>query len=175
MLAWIDLETTGLNPGRDHVLEVACIVTDDELNEIARFQSVVYYGGSPDEHHEVVQKMHTENGLWSECASSTAPTIWEVDGQLAAFLQQHAAGAQLAGSTISFDRAFMQVDLKRAHSVLHYRNVDVTTLNELARRFWPEAYASRPNNDTKGHRAMTDVEESLRVCKHYIKALGGKL
>lgn len=171
MLAWIDLETTGLNPARDVVLEVACIVTDDQLNEVARFQRVLW---TPLEYQHLtpfIQEMHTANGLWAEVKGPESHERWAVENELVTFLEHFAQGAQLAGSTISFDREFLRHHFPRVLDVLHYRNLDVSTLNEVARRFWPELHGSRPNNPVKAHRAMDDLEESIRVARHYIDRL----
>lgn len=207
MLVWTDLETTGLDPKKCSVLEVACIVTDDKLEEVARFQRVIYYpdaeklahlrGDEPEDAiaalsdetgiHPRVVVMHAKNGLWDACAKSPH-TRDQVDEELAAFLKSTSAvvevyvddagekktrrnTAQLAGSTISFDRGFMASDLPKALAELHYRNVDVTTLNELARRFWPSIHKTRPVDSHASHRGMADIEESLAVCKHYLASL----
>lgn len=145
-LAWIDLETTGLDPDADWVLEVACIITDDQFNELARFHRVLYHDPA--------------------CIDSCDPSVVE---ELAEFLTPY-KGAQLAGSTISFDRSFLAEHFPLTHAKLHYRNVDVTALNELARRVWPELYEARPERK-EAHRAMSDIEESIAVAKYYIEHL----
>lgn len=208
MLVWTDLETTGLDPRSCSVLEVAVIVTDDKLAEIARFERVISYpdaeklahlkGDEPEDViaslaaemkiHPRVVVMHAKNGLWDACAKSPH-TRSQVDEELAVFLANTSVvdeeyidkttgekktwrnTAQLAGSTISFDRGFMASDLPKALAVLHYRNVDVTTLNELARRFWPEIHNTRPVDSHASHRGMADIEKSLAVCKHYLASL----
>lgn len=196
MLVWLDTETTGLDPTKHALLEVACIITDDKLQEVARFESVVGYPVGPDgkrvEFHETdefVRNMHTANGLWDDIrkafGSGDYLGVNEVDAKLAAFIRLHAVRVvtdekgrksverpQLAGSTISFDRAFMKAYLPRAEAELHYRNLDVSSLNEMARRCWPDVHKARPNNPNVAHRAMADVEESLRVARYYATALG---
>lgn len=219
MLVWIDLETTGLDPLKDCILEVGAVVTDDDFNEVAQYRNVTWYapardianvfagmrerGVQPDtaEYNteiqrlasetslsEYVLKMHDTNGLWRDCSQVWRPSIATVDHELCEFICKHAHSAvvegstttqvlpQLAGSTISFDRGFMRGRsstgaLNESLKALHYRNVDVSTLNELARRHWQALYASRPNNESKAHRGMADVEESIRVLKHYMKYL----
>lgn len=209
MLVWTDLETTGLDPDKCDTLEVAAIITDDKLNEVARFSSVIYWWGaeslsllevdSPESEFyaraasvnidPVVAKMHTKNGLWKECARADAPARDDVDARFARFLADYSLDiekytkdgetktrvvrAQLAGSTISFDRSFMASDLPLALAELHYRNVDVSTLNELGRRFWPTVYAARPKKGD-AHRGMADIEESLLVLRHYLANLEPK-
>ncbi|MGN6103517.1 MAG: oligoribonuclease [Kofleriaceae bacterium] len=210
MLLWIDLETTGLDASTDHVLEVAAIVTDDNLDEVARFHRVVYSPRAdkvchalatglvaPGMHHTVAQavvEMHAKTGLWAE--SRRGQALATVDSDLAEFIKNHATRVderpetdpvriragyatrqtrvppQLAGSTISFDRAFMATRLPTAERALHYRNVDVTSFNEVARRFWPAIHESRPRADDGAHRAMVDIELSIAQLKYYLAHIG---
>lgn len=190
MLAWIDLETTGLIATEHAILEMAVIVTDDQLQEVSRFHRVVYWSqakllthlgidSSEDQFtiaadlmkiDQVVIKLHAKSGLWAEVAASPH-ILTDVDGQLADFLAKISAGpdaqkAQIAGSSIWLDRSFMSVSLPQALRQLHYRCVDVTTLNELARRFWPRLYQGVPGK-REIHRAMPDIEDSLALCRYY--------
>lgn len=178
MLAFFDLETTGLDPRAPDaaVLEVACVLTDDALVEIARTDMVVAPPVDLDWSRldPVVQKMHEDSGLRALLAQIPPGVLQPaaVDGMLVEFLTAwKAQGAQLAGNTISFDRAWMAVHLPRAHAMLHYRNVDATTLNELARRFMPEIYAARPRGKAVAHRALADALESLATIRHYLPRL----
>lgn len=171
MLAWIDLETTGLDPQTEQVLEIACIITNDQFEEVARFERVICSARSFDSLSSVVQDMHAKSGLWTAVKAEGAISESVADAELAWFLHEHAPYAQLAGSTISFDREFMRHHLPAALQQLHYRNLDVSTLNETARRFWPDVYATRPNSAEKAHRAMADIEESLAVARHYTQKL----
>ncbi len=195
MLVWIDLETTGLVATQEKILEVACIITDDALNEIARFERVT----TEAKHHDLSQvseyvlKMHATNGLWCESLLAEAQqTIGQTDYWLDMFITNtiithtgvkdsaelvnfvgSKSGPQLAGSTISFDRAFMQEHLPRAHGLLHYRNHDVSTLNEIAKRVWPAVFEGRPRPAVDSrHRAMGDIEDSLAVARYYVRVLG---
>ncbi len=190
-IVWVDIETTGLDPVKHYVLEVAAVITDDKLVEIDRFERVIRYAwaermlvkwgaGQNASAYDVdpfVLEMHAKNGLWQASADAAAGPGF-VDRELAAFITGtvgaigEKAGPQLGGSTISFDRAFLKADLPLTHATLHYRNVDVTTLNELSRRFWSSVYEARPRNPIAAHRAMADVEESLNVARHYVNALG---
>ncbi len=151
MLAWIDLEATGLVAAQHAVLEVAAIVTDDQLLEVGRFQRVVHWPQAAMLAHlgpqstedeidvaaalmkidRVVVDLHAKNGLWAESAASTHG-LSAVDDQLAEFLAQTSIGkdgqkAQIAGSSIWLDRSFMAVSLPLSLAQLHYRCVDVTT------------------------------------------------
>lgn len=214
MLVFLDLETTGLDPHTDHVLEVACIVTDDTLVEKARFERVIYskYADralprcreiqsiingllTRGESHVIqdrdwwahrtgerdldgyVAKMHWENGLWEKVRRGENIDI--VDADLADFIQLHAHHVvetrvdkpQLAGSTISFDRGFLASRLPRSLAELHYRNLDVSTFNETAKRFWKPVYEARPKAEKAAHRGMADIEASIRVLRHYLASL----
>lgn len=197
MIIFLDTETTGLQADTHRVLEVCAIATDDTLVELGRFTVVAHWAYSQDmiarsrvtceltaKVHAIdpyVLEMHTKNGLWATSAASTL-ALSDVDRLLAGFIAEACAtvgvtpgektGPQLAGNTISFDRSFMQVDLPQAHALLHYRNVDVTTLNEMARRFWPAVHAGRPKSESTTHRAEADCVESLETARYYARELG---
>lgn len=201
MLAWIDLEATSLAASA-HLLEVAAIVTDDQLREVGRFHRVVYCPlaeqiahlglDSPEEALAlgaastgidlVVVKLHARNGLWAESVRSPH-RLTAVDDQLAEFLALTASStdattrqvskAQIAGSSIWFDRALMTGRLPRALKQLHYRCVDVTTLNELGRRFWPKMHGGIPRK-REIHRAMPDIEDSLGLCRYYVSQIASE-
>jgi oligoribonuclease len=161
-LCWIDLETTGLDPETCSVLEVACVVTDNKLNELIYYQRVLRYDGPIAGLHPVVLEMHTKNNLWNLCAASGS-NLYTCDVELSAFIEEHCLGAPLCGSTISFDRAFMKTHLPRAHEKLHYRNIDVSSFKELARRSGVE-FPETPKEDI-AHRALADIRNSIATLK----------
>ena len=181
MLAFLDLETCGLDVEGDDILEVACIVTDDRLaTEVARYHAVVRTDREFYELPEVVRDMHTKSGLWAEVKDDKiAQPIRQVDEALASFLREHAVKIerdngranlvrpQLAGNGIHFDRGFLRRCLRKAEAELHHRQLDVTSVNELMRRFCPPIYEARPRPTESAHRAMDDVLESLAVARHY--------
>ncbi len=194
MLAFLDLETEGLIASKHHVLEIACIVTDDSFNEVARFHRVCKTTTKFSELDEYIRDMHTKNGLWEEtkqpassCVVEGRPTYtgaWGVgflDEALAQFLREHAVKLgkddkgrptvdrpQLAGNSIHFDRGFLRQYMPEAEAELHYRMLDVSSINELMRRANPKVWEGRPRaSETAAHRAMPDAEESLRVCRYY--------
>lgn len=174
MIIWVDTETTGLLPAKERLLEVACIITDDQLNEVARYEAVTSEAKFVDfaKVDPYVLDMHFKNGLWQESLMRGKARIG-VDSELHTFIKENGAEkSQLAGSTISFDRNFIEMHLPFANSLLHYRNIDVTTFNETARRFWPSVHEVRPRGTGSTHRAMADIEESLNVMRYYTKALG---
>lgn len=196
-LAFTDLETTGLNADVEEILEVACIVTDDKLVEMARFHALVYPQHQFHELDDFVRDMHTKNGLWAELKGDTdvsgvnvyMGSAVSVEQQFAKFLREHTVKvytvdgpkgpetridrSQLAGNTISFDRSFLKRHMPDAEAQLHYRNFDVSSLNEFARRFAPAVYDGRPRMPpSAAHRAMADAEDSLRVARYYAEKLG---
>lgn len=185
MIVFVDLETTGLKAGPNHtILEVAGIITDDQFNEKSAFHRVVYNHHAaeilnndfPKHIDPYVISMHTKNGLWLACSQSK-DRRYHVDEEFAAWIKTYCQetgernGPQLAGNTINFDRNFLEVDFPESFALLHYRNIDITTLNEMARRFFPNAYASRPRRAEASHRAMDDILESLDTARHYSKLL----
>lgn len=156
------------------------------VDRLALSKSYTSIGADFGDIHPKVVEMHDVNRLWEDCVNGLAldtvdrdlaefseyygyQTLWKTDpsGLQGSYLDK----PQLAGSTISFDRGFIEAHLPRFEKTLHYRNVDVSTLNETARRFWPDLYAARPNDKEKAHRGMNDIEESIRVYKHYLERL----
>lgn len=179
MILFLDLETTGLDPKTNRILEVACVLTNDQLERLTRAELFVKFTGDLNTApvHPRVVEMHTVNGLWAECLSDAALTIDVVDARLAEWLRNNGANPTanaeiyLAGNSIHFDRAFMSEWLPKTLACLHYRQIDLSSVNEMAKRFWPYAYETRPKGK-EGHRAMADCLESLELARHYAKALG---
>ena len=170
MLAWMDLEMTGLDPDRHTILEIATLITDDNLELIAEGPDLIVHAGEEDLAHmdEVVVKMHTRSGLLSEVRASTV-SLAEAGAQTLAFLKQHIdkeGTVPLCGNSIGTDRRFLAKHLSEIEEFLHYRSVDVSTIKELVRRWNPEVLTSAPEKAT-GHRAMDDVLESLDELRHY--------
>lgn len=116
----------------------------------------------------VVLKMHYDNGLW-EASAATRCMVGEADLELEAFVRQHAPKAQLAGNSINFDRAFLQLHMPKTSEALHYRNLDVTSFHEAARRWWPAAHCRQAGG--VDHRAMSDALASLEAMRHYRASL----
>ncbi len=170
MLAWMDLEMTGLDPDRHTILEIATLITDDNLELIAEGPDLIVYASEEDLAHmdEVVVKMHTRSGLLSEVRASTVG-LAEAGAQTLDFLKQHideAGTVPLCGNSIGTDRRFLARHLSEIEEFLHYRSVDVSTIKELVRRWNPEVLTSAPEKAI-GHRAMDDVLESLEELRHY--------
>jgi oligoribonuclease len=172
-IIWMDMEMSGLDPDKDRILEVAVLVTDGELNIIAKGPSLVLH--QPDEVLEAMDewntKHHSQSGLTKRVRESTIDES-QASAALLEFLSEHTAKkkAPLAGNSIHQDRRFVARYLPEIEDWLHYRNVDVSTIKELAHRWYPKQYAGRPTK--KGsHRAMDDLMESIEELKYYRKSL----
>ncbi len=168
-MVWIDCEMTGLALGTDALVEVAALVTDAELNVLGDgVQAVVRPPAQalammP----EVVREMHTSSGLLAELASGT--TLVEAEQRVLAYVRQHVPEprkAPLAGNTVHMDRAFLARDMPGLEGWLHYRNIDVSSLKELVRRWYPRVYYAAPPK-TGNHRALGDILDSLDELRYY--------
>jgi oligoribonuclease len=178
MILFLDLETTGLNPQRDRIVEVAAVLMADDLSgEKLTYEQSVALARDAGPVDPYVVRMHTASGLWARIFDDSRPpsTIEEVDANLATWVEAKGGrGAQLAGNSIHFDRAFMAVHMPKTLALLHYRQIDVSSFNEVARRFWPEAYASRPGAAAPpAHRALADIDNSVAQLRHYLKLAEG--
>jgi oligoribonuclease len=174
MLAWMDLEMTGLEPDRHVIVEIATLLTDDNLELIAEGPDLIVQA-SPEELAEMddfVVNMHTRSGLLDDIKASTL-TLEEAGAQTLAFLREHIPEARtvpLCGNSIGTDRRFLAAHLPEIEEFLHYRSIDVSTVKELARRWHPGAFKAAPKK-AGGHRAMDDIRESLDELRHYRSAL----
>lgn len=173
-LVWVDLEMTGLDPERDVVVEIATIVTDGDLTEVVEGPDLVI--GAPHEAlaamASVVLEMHTKSGLIDEIRGARL-TVEEAEEATLEFLRSHvpeARVAPLAGNSVHADRMFMRRFMPELESYLHYRNVDVSTLKELARRWAPDVVAQAPSKGG-AHRALADIRESIEELRYYRQAL----
>ncbi|WP_089245839.1 oligoribonuclease [Rhodococcoides kyotonense] len=169
-LVWIDCEMTGLDLSKDKLIEIAALVTDSELEILGEGVDIVIHAddealaGMPD----VVKKMHAKSGLTEEVRASTV-TIEEAQKQVLEYIREHvpvAATVPLAGNSIATDRGFIARDMVELDTYLHYRMIDVSSIKELSRRWYPRIYFGQP---TKGlaHRALADIKESIKELKYY--------
>ena len=172
-IVWIDCEMTGLDLGADALVEVAALVTDSELNILGDGVDVVIR--PPQEAvaqmREVVQQMHTTSGLLSELDSGT--TLAEAQASVLEYIKAFVPEprkAPLAGNSVGTDRAFLARDMPDLESHLHYRIIDVSSIKELARRWYPRAYFASPGK-TGNHRALADIRESIQELKYYRAAV----
>jgi oligoribonuclease len=172
-LVWIDCEMTGLNITTDALVEVACVVTDGQLNELAEGIDVVIKPPAEalDQMPDLVRQMHTTSGLLTELAGGI--TLGEAQDQVLAYIQQFVKEPRkvpLCGNSIATDRAFIARDLPRLDEFLHYRMIDVSSIKELARRWYPRAYFASPAK-VGGHRALADILESINELRYYREAI----
>ena len=173
-LVWIDCEMTGLDLGSDLLVEVAALVTDSELNVLGEGVDVVI-GASRDElarMPDVVRDMHASSGLTDEVLASTV-TLQEAEQRVLAYVREHVPEerrAPLCGNSIATDRGFLTRDMPELDGHLHYRMVDVSSIKELARRWYPRVYFNAPKKGG-GHRALADILESVQELRYYRAAM----
>ncbi len=172
-LVWIDCEMTGLNITSDALVEVACVVTDRELHELDDGIDLVIKPPAEalDQMPDLVREMHTTSGLLTELAGGI--TLDEAQDQVLGYVQQHVRESRkvpLCGNSIATDRAFIARDLPRLDEFLHYRMIDVSSIKELARRWYPRAYFASPAK-VGGHRALADILESITELRYYREAV----
>ncbi len=170
MLAWLDLEMTGLDVNTDLVVEIATLVTDDDLNIVAEGPDLVIH--APEEAlaamQPIVVEMHTSSGLLDLIRVSTT-TVEEAAAATLEFLKEHSPQPKklpLCGNSIGTDRRFLDRWMPEVEEHLHYRCIDVSTIKELARRWHPRAYKHAPEK-AKGHRALDDIRESVAELRWY--------
>jgi oligoribonuclease len=173
-LVWMDLEMTGLDPSRDLIVEIATLVTDAELNIVAEGPDLVIHvdDAALEGMGEVVKNMHAKSGLSDAIRASTV-TLEQAGAETLAFIKEHvptARSAPLCGNSIGTDRRFLYLHLPEIEEYLHYRSVDVSTIKELADRWYPEAYSKRPNK-TGNHRALGDIVDSVNELRYYRDAV----
>ena len=166
----MDLEMTGLDPAVHTIVEMATLVTDDDLEVIAEGPDLVIHqppealAAMPD----VVRAMHRESGLLQAIEESPIG-LADARARTLAFVKEHATQPRtvpLAGNSIGTDRRFLAAYLPEIEEYLHYRSIDVSTIKELARRWYPDAYASAPTK-AGHHRALDDIRESVNELRHY--------
>ena len=169
-LVWIDCEMTGLDLGSDLLIEVAALVTDSELNVLGDGVDVVI-GATAEELErmpDVVKEMHASSGL-TDAVLQSAVTVREAEEKVLAYLKEWISEprkAPLCGNSIGTDRGFLARDMAELDGFLHYRMVDVSSVKELARRWYPRAYFNSPKK-AGGHRALADILESVKELRYY--------
>jgi oligoribonuclease len=174
MLAWMDLEMTGLEPHRHVIVEIATIITDDNLNVIAEGPDLVIHA-TPEhlaEMGDFVTEMHTKSGLLPAIATSSV-SMRDAEVATLEFMKAHnleARSVPLCGNSIGTDRRFLEEYMPELENFFHYRNVDVSTIKELARRWHPDVLDAKPDKATT-HRALDDIRESIDELIHYRSTL----
>jgi oligoribonuclease len=172
-LVWLDLEMTGLDLARHTIVEIAVLVTDSELVPLDDGLDIVVQQ-PPDAlaaMDDFVRTMHTKSGLLPAIEASTVP-LADAGAQALAYVQSHvkAETAPLCGNSIGVDRRFLDKYLPELDAYVHYRSIDVSSLKELCRRWYPEVYKKRPSK-REVHRALDDVRESIAELTYYRGAL----
>ncbi|WP_441246006.1 oligoribonuclease [Kitasatospora sp. McL0602] len=172
-LVWIDCEMTGLDLDRDALVEVAALVTDSDLNILGEGVDVIIrppaeaIEGMP----EFVRAMHTSSGLLDELEGGV--TLVEAEALVLAYIREHvpeAGKTPLCGNSVATDRGFLSRDMPALEGYLHYRIVDVSSIKELARRWYPRAYYNSPQKGGN-HRALADIRESIAELRYYREAV----
>ena len=172
-LVWIDCEMTGLDLTSDALVEIACVVTDGELNALDDGIDVLIKPPAQalDDMSDVVRDMHTSSGLLAELDGGV--TLSEAQDLVLSYIRQHVPESRkvpLCGNSIATDRTFLARDMTELDAFLHYRMVDVSSIKELARRWFPRAYFASPQKHG-GHRALADILESIRELRYYREAV----
>ena len=175
-LVWIDLEMTGLEPETDVIVEIATIITDGRLDHVEPGPDLLVAAPAAalEQMDDVVRAMHTKSGLLDQL-EHVDRTAQEAEAETLAFIRQHVpepAIAPLAGNSVHADRMFLRRYMPTLEAHLHYRNVDVSTLKELARRWRPELLEQAPVKSER-HRALEDINESIAELRFYRDALFG--
>ncbi len=169
-LVWIDCEMTGLDLGSDRLIEIAVLVTDGELNLLGDGLDVVIHADDAalDGMVDVVAKMHHKSGLTEEVRASTVD-VPTAEAMVLDYIRGHVKQpktAPLAGNSIGTDRGFIARDMSALDDFLHYRMIDVSSIKELCRRWYPRIYFGQPEKGL-AHRALADIHESIRELRYY--------
>ncbi|GAA1392519.1 oligoribonuclease [Luteococcus peritonei] len=173
VLVWIDCEMTGLDLANDALIEVAALVTDSELNVLGDGVDVLIRPSDEAlaQMGDFVREMHTKSGLLDELAGGLE--MREAEEIVLDYVRTHAPTARkapLAGNTIGTDRMFLARDMAELEGWVHYRNVDVSSIKELSRRWFPRAYYHSPAK-SGNHRALADIQESIEELRYYREAV----
>lgn len=172
-IVWVDCEMTGLDVAIDEICEVGVVVTDGELNVIDPGLQLVIRPSAEALANmgEFVTQMHTDSGLINEIPNGI--TMAQAEAKVLEYIKQwvlEERTAPLAGNSIGTDRMFLNRQMPNLDKFLHYRNIDVSSLKELARRWYPRVYFQLPKK-TGNHRALADILESIQELKYYRKAI----
>ena len=172
-IVWIDCEMTGLSLEADALIEVAALVTDFELNQLGDGVDVVIKPPAEalEQMDDFVRTMHTTSGLLEELDGGT--TMEDAQAQVLAYIREwvpEPRKAPLGGNTVGTDRNFLARDMAELEAHLHYRIIDVSSIKELSRRWYPRAYFGSPKK-SGGHRALADIRESIAELRYYREAV----
>lgn len=170
MLVWMDLEMTGLDHTTEVIVEIATLITDDDLNIVAEGPDLVVHATEEQlaAMDPFVVNMHTKSGLLDQITASTI-TLEEAGAETLAFIKEHVPeerSVPLCGNSIGTDRRFLAAYLPEIEEYLHYRSIDVSSVKELVKRWYPDLDANRPRGQGS-HRALDDIRESVRELVYY--------
>ncbi|QSB04515.1 oligoribonuclease [Natronoglycomyces albus] len=173
-LVWVDCEMTGLNLQEDALIEVAALVTEPDLTPLDDGIDIVISAEDAklDSMAKIVADMHAKSGLTDEVRAATT-TMSEAEDQILEYVAKHIPDprtAPLCGNSIATDRTFLARDMPRFNDYLHYRMIDVSSLKELCRRWYPRVYFHQPEKGLR-HRALSDILDSIRELEYYRKAV----
>lgn len=167
-IIWIDCEMTGLSLDRDALVEIGVLVTDSELNILGDGVDVVIKASDEQlaSMSDFVRKMHSDSGLLAEIPHGRS--LAEAEEIVLDYLKKYCESGKspLAGNTIGMDRNFIGRDMKKLEDFFHYRTIDVSSIKELAKRWYPDSYAAAPEK-TGNHRALADIRDSIAELVHY--------
>lgn len=174
-LVWIDCEMTGLDLEQDCLVEVAVIITDGQTNIVDEGIDLLIKPrpGALENMGDFVREMHTKSGLLAELETPAALELEEAEKQVLEYIKRFVPGkgqALLAGNSVGTDKQFLEKEMPQVISHLHYRLVDVSSVKELAKRWYPRAFYHAPEKHG-GHRALADIRESIQELRYYRKAL----
>ena len=169
-LVWLDLEMTGLEVEQDTIVEIACIVTDSQLNPLDDGIDIVIHQDADAlaRMDDFVRRMHTKSGLLPLIGTSDV-SVGAAERRTLEYVRKHVTTprtAPLCGNSIGTDRRFLDRYMNELENFLHYRSVDVSSLKELCRRWYPDVYSKRPGK-AEQHRALDDIKESIEELRFY--------
>jgi oligoribonuclease len=172
-LVWIDCEMTGLDLGADALIEIAALVTDFDLNVLGEGVDIIVKPepAALEQMNDFVRDMHVKSGLLEELDGGL--TLAEAQEQVLAYIREHCPEGSrppLAGNTVGTDRAFIARDMPELETFLHYRIIDVSSIKELSRRWFPKAWYQSPEK-RGNHRALADIQESIEELRYYRDAV----
>ncbi|CAG9856483.1 unnamed protein product [Phyllotreta striolata] len=168
-IIWIDMEMTGLEVDKDKIMEIACLVTDADLNVVAEGPDIIIHQPKTilDNMNSWCKKQHKKTGLTQACLDSTVG-LEDAENEILKFIKEHTSEkmSPLAGNSVYMDRLFLLKYMPRINDYLHYRIIDVSTVKELCRRWNPKIFDNAPKKNFT-HRALSDIKESVEELKFY--------
>merc|ERR1712004_804658 len=168
-LVWVDLEMTGLDIDNDHIIEMACLITDGKLNMVAEGPNLIIHQPNEimDNMNDWCKEHHGKSGL-TQAVKESQISVAEAESQMLSFMAQHTVKGTglLAGNSVHDDKRFLKKYMPNFMDHLHYRIVDVSTVKELCRRWYPEDFKKLPRKEGS-HRALDDIKESIKELEFY--------